>query len=240
MVIASGVNGPIGCPVMIIDDHELFSTSLTLALRGRGFDAYEVPVSRLRGVLNRTAGGPAGLVVLDLDLGPDANGRPVNGADLVISLRGLGWKVLIVSAGRDTPGVAAAIAFGAIGSVPKSCSLDRLMQAVTSAAGDKPLMTEAERERWLAQHRHNQERQTAVSRRLPRLSNREREVLELLTEGYRAAAIAERFVVTMSTVRAQIRSILAKLEVNSQLEAVALLRQLPQSPGADRASAHQK
>ena len=65
----------------------------------------------------------------------------------------------------------------------------------------------------------------ALSRRLSRLSAREREVLELLAEGMRAAAIAEHFVVSMPTVRTQIRSILAKLDVSSQLEAVALFRQ---------------
>ena len=57
------------------------------------------------------------------------------------------------------------------------------------------------------------------------LSPREREVLELLAEGHRAVAIAERFVVSLTTVRTQIRSLLAKLEVTSQLEAVALINQ---------------
>ena len=51
----------------------------------------------------------------------------------------------------------------------------------------------------------------------------------MLAEGLRAAAIAERLVVSMPTVRTQIRSILTKLEVGSQLEAVALLRQQPDS-----------
>jgi DNA-binding CsgD family transcriptional regulator len=52
-------------------------------------------------------------------------------------------------------------------------------------------------------------------------------VLELLSEGMRPAAIAEHFVVGMPTIWTQIRSILAKLDVDGQLEAVALLRQQP-------------
>jgi DNA-binding NarL/FixJ family response regulator len=43
-----------------------------------------------------------------------------------------------------------------------------------------------------------------------------------MSQGYRAIAIAEHFVVSLATVRTQIRAILVKLEVNSQLEAVAL------------------
>ena len=58
------------------------------------------------------------------------------------------------------------------------------------------------------------------------LTAREREVLDGLVAGKRAAAIAEESVVSLATVRAQIRAILAKLGVSSQLEAVALVREL--------------
>jgi DNA-binding NarL/FixJ family response regulator len=96
-----------------------------------------------------------------------------------------------------------------------------------AAADDKPVMSEAEHQHWLVQHRRYRAQEIELSRPLSRLSSREREVLELLAEGHRAAAIGERLVVSMTTVRTQIRAILAKLEVNSQVEAVALLRQQP-------------
>jgi DNA-binding NarL/FixJ family response regulator len=220
-----------GYPVLVIDDHELFSTSLTMALRSEGFDAHTLPVACAHDFLRRKAVGPTGLIVLDLDLGQDAEGRYVNGADLVSGLKGLGWKVLVVS-GVDPPGVAAAIASGAIGSVPKSRSFDVLLATVMTAASGDPVMTDAEHQGWLELHHRYLAQEREVSRRLSRLSPREREVLELLTEGVRAAAIAEHFVVSMPTVRTQIRSILAKLDVGSQLEAVALFRQ--QSEGVDR------
>jgi hypothetical protein len=41
-----------------------------------------------------------------LDLGQDADGRWVNGADIVERLRAWGRKVLVVSASVDRPGVA--------------------------------------------------------------------------------------------------------------------------------------
>jgi DNA-binding NarL/FixJ family response regulator len=217
-----------GYPVLVIDDHELFSTSLTMALRSEGFDAHTLPVACVHDFLERNTMGPIGLVVLDLDLGQDADGRYVNGADLVSGLRGLGWKVLVVS-GVDPPGVAAAIASGAIGSVPKSRSFDVLLGTVMTVASGDPVMTDAEHQGWLELHHRYLAQEREVSRRLLRLSPREREVLELLTEGIRAAAIAKHFVVSMPTVRTQIRSILAKLDVSSQLEAVALFRQQPET-----------
>ena len=60
--------------------------------------------------------------------------------------------------------------------------------------------------------------------KLERLTQREREVLALLADGQRAQAVADHFVVSLATVRTQIRAVLTKLEVGSQLEAVALYR----------------
>ena len=216
-------------PVVVIDDHELFSTALTMALRGQGLEADTVPVGDLERLLDGPP-APAGVVVLDLDLGRDDHGIYRHGADFVGRLRALNWSVLVVSGSVDQPGVAAAIAGGAIGSVPKSSSFEVLLRTIVTAARGEPVMTEVEHREWVDRHRDYLARERELSRRLARLSRREREVLELLAEGLRAAAIAERLFVSMPTVRTQIRSILTKLEVGSQLEAVALLRQQPDSP----------
>ncbi len=58
--------------------------------------------------------------------------------------------------------------------------------------------------------------------RLDVLTNREREVLTLLTEGLDGAAIAERLVLSPATVRNHIQHILSRLGVHSRAEAVAL------------------
>ena len=58
--------------------------------------------------------------------------------------------------------------------------------------------------------------------RLDVLTPREREVLQLLTEGLDGAAIANRLYLSQATVRNHIQHILAKLGVHSRVEAVAL------------------
>ena len=214
-------------PILIIDDHELFSTSLRIALCGHGFDAHQLPVTGIADIQARVRQFRPGLVVLDLDLGRDEQGNWVNGVELVTTLCAEDWHVLVVSGSVDTPGVAAAIAAGAIGSVPKASSFDTLLGTILTAAAGEPVMTDAERYIWLARHHSFVAAERELARRLGRMSAREREVLELLSEGHRAGEIAEHFVVSMATVRTQIRAILAKLEVNSQLEAVALVRQSP-------------
>jgi DNA-binding NarL/FixJ family response regulator len=59
---------------------------------------------------------------------------------------------------------------------------------------------------------------------LARLTRRETEVLALLGRGARAAQIARQLGVSPATVRNHVQSILKKLGVHSQLEAVLLAR----------------
>jgi DNA-binding NarL/FixJ family response regulator len=81
------------------------------------------------------------------------------------------------------------------------------------------------REELVRLHQRLRGRRHEVTERLARLSTREREVLDQLAAGRGASAIAADATVSMSTVRAQIRSILAKLEVRTQLAAVAMVNE---------------
>jgi len=60
--------------------------------------------------------------------------------------------------------------------------------------------------------------------RLERLTRREREVLDLLLAGADARRIARTLGITLNTCRLHVRTLLAKLDAHSQLEAVAIAR----------------
>ncbi len=57
------------------------------------------------------------------------------------------------------------------------------------------------------------------------LTDREREVLELMVEGLNNNEISERLIVSRSTVKFHVSNILSKLGVSSRTEAVALALQ---------------
>lgn len=69
-----------------------------------------------------------------------------------------------------------------------------------------------------------QERVAGLQDRLNRLTPRELQVLDLLNSGVPVRSIAGRLELSESTVRSQVRAVLHKLDVRSQLAAVALLR----------------
>lgn len=202
-------------PVLVIDDHAIVATSLVLALRGHGLDARRCTVTSEDAVLADAATGRPGLALLDMELGLD-----VDGADLVVPLRAAGWQVLVVTGSGDRARVAAAVVAGAVGWISKTAPFEELVAAALTAAKGRSTLSERDRGELLALHRAD----GARVRLLDRLTTREREVLDRLVAGQRAARIAEESFVSVATVRSQIRSILTKLQVGSQLEAVALAR----------------
>lgn len=219
--------------VLVVDDHQLLRDLLVTALRDHGVAAHHCAATTIEEILRFARGHDPGLVLLDLDLGHDPQGRPVNGADAVASLSADGWRVLVITGSSDGGDrSAAAIAAGAIGRVGKSAPFETLVAAVLDAASGHRVMTDEERRSWLALDRRNRALTRTRSRLLDRLTARELDVLDRLAQGQRAVAIAQDLLLSLTTVRSHIRSILIKLEVSSQLEAVALLRGGP--PGAAR------
>ncbi|NMI00280.1 LuxR C-terminal-related transcriptional regulator [Pseudonocardia acidicola] len=210
--------------VLVIDDHRLVASSLVLALAERGLDPHLCPVTGTAEILRFAEQTAPAVVLLDLELGLEPDGGQVDELAVVRTCHARRWVTLIVSASTDSRRVAAAIAAGAAGFVSKSAPLTEMLDVVCAAAAGHPVLTPAERAGWLDIDRRARAAERRDQARLKRLTARERQVLERLARGERAAAIAEEFVVSVTTVRSQIRSILTKLEVNSQLEAAAILR----------------
>jgi DNA-binding NarL/FixJ family response regulator len=85
-----------------------------------------------------------------------------------------------------------------------------------------------------------QESKTNRSNPLAVLTGREGSILLELMAGHRAEAIASSSHVSISTVRSQIKSILQKLGVNSQLAAVAMARQAGWGGDPDQSVSNQR
>lgn len=211
-------------PVLIVDDHPLVAVALASALRERGVPTERVGPTADTGLGTDLSAHPSGLVVLDLDLGTAADGTVLDGVALVPVVRAQGWRVLVLTGSRDRGRIAAAVAAGALGWLAKNLPFDDIVATVADAAAGRPVFDPGRRAALVAEHHAAQNARGDLDRRWNRLTPRERQVLDQLVDGRRVADVAREFVVSQATVRTQVRSILAKLEVGSQLEAVALAR----------------
>lgn len=207
--------------VLLVEDHELLAQTLQVALSAEGITTeIVVPTSTADVLAAVTASRPA-LVLLDLDLG-----EPVgDGTALIGPIVRLGSSVLVVTGITDLARIADAVEAGAVGYLMKSAPFDRLLAVVRDALVGRPVLAEAERFELLALLRRRRAVDRASRAPFGRLTPREQQVLRALAEGHSVEAIADRSVVSKATVRTQVRGILTKLNVSTQLAAVAQARQ---------------
>ena len=120
-----------------------------------------------------------------------------------------------------------AVRTGIAGWVPKEESIEQLMHAIRAvmrggtwfpgtAVGPVLRLLVSERD----------ERQAASRHPLGSLTPREREVLSYLVQGVGRREVAERMHLSANTVRSHLQNLMAKLEVHTTLEAVAVARRV--------------
>jgi DNA-binding NarL/FixJ family response regulator len=206
--------------LLLVDDHQLLVETLQMSLRQAGFDVSVPPGASFDQVLATAAEVRPTLVVLDLDLQGSGYGY-----DLIGPLRDLGAEVLVLTGSTDRIELARCLESGALGIASKTNGFGNVLDQIRRAAAGQTVTAVTERAQLLADlsaHRRATEKRSAP---FEALSARERDVLRLIVDGLQAAAIAQASYVSLATVRTQIRSILMKLDVTSQVAAVALARQ---------------
>lgn len=207
--------------VAIIEDHALFAESLELALSLEGYDVrrtpHEVAETPMSVVLADVLRVRPRIVLLDLDLG-----RCGDGVRLVGPLASAGSQVVVVTASTNRARWGEALRSGARKVHLKTQPLNEILATVRKINQGFPVLDRAERES-LVQHWRDQRLQHRQAHdRLLLLTPREQQVLTHLMEGHAVREIAVLGSVSEATVRTQVKSILAKLEVSSQLAAVGL------------------
>src|SRR4051812_18307414 len=202
---------------VLVDDHQLLAQSLALTLGFEGIECTVADLSDRAALVREVVDGPPAVVLLDLDLGDPVG----DGGELVAPFVAAGCRVLVVSGSTDVEQVCRALEAGAVGVIGKHSPFDRLLEAALAVARGEQVLTGDERQALLDQARRLRSAREQALAPFERLSAREGEVLRALAAGQSVGHIAMTSFVSEATVRSQVRAILTKLGVSSQLEAVA-------------------
>jgi NarL family two-component system response regulator LiaR len=124
-------------------------------------------------------------------------------------------RVIALTSFQEKELVQDALQAGAIGYLLKNVSGEELAEAIRHAHGGKPTLA-PEAVQALIQPPSETEKLAA------NLTRREHEVLALLVQGMSNPEIADRLVISRSTVKVHISSILSKLGVSSRAEAISV------------------
>lgn len=208
--------------VLIVEDHELLTQLLVSAFRDG--QVGDVTVARrtelhLDAVMELAHRLRPDIVLLDLHLG-----TADKGTDYIRPLVAAGASVLIMTASDDPVVLGECLEAGASGIFSKVDPFESLVDQVRAAARGDAVMSHATRDRLLADLRQRRSSEMYAQGPFESLTRREGVVLAGLVRGTTAEKIAAEEHVALATVRSQIRSVLRKLGVNSQLLAVAMAR----------------
>jgi NarL family two-component system response regulator LiaR len=196
--------------VMIVDDHAVVRSGLgaflsvipDLELVGEAEGGEDAVVRS--GLLKPD------VVLMDLMM-PGTNGVA---ATRLIREKYKSIKIIALTSFHEDTLVQDALQAGAIGYLMKNVSARGLAAAIRSAFAGKMTLSPEAAESLV--HANEQ------AREIDKLTEREREVLKYMVEGLNNAEIAEKLVVSLSTVKYHISNILAKFCVDNRVAAVTL------------------
>lgn len=203
--------------MLVVDDHLTFAELLTSAL-DREPDLVSVGQAHTGadGVTLAREQAPD-IVIMDVEL-PDMDGFAATEA---ILRDRPGTRVVVLTAHAAPEFVARAATSGACGFLPKDGSLQEMLGTLRSARpGSLAIHPSLLTKLAAPQPRHPEPAERLPT--LPPLTQRERDVLELMGQGKDVRTIARELGISTSTCRGYVKSLLMKLDAHTQLEAVVL------------------
>ncbi len=199
--------------VMIVDDHNVVRSGLSAFLLA--FDDLDMVGEASGGAeaVEKCAELQPHVVLMDLIM-PGMDGVE---ATRQIRSRFPNVQVVALTSFKDDDLVQRVVKAGAIGYLLKNTTAGELASAIRNAHNGQPALS-PEATQALVRAARGTSFQSAGSD----LTQREREVLSLMIKGMSNVEIAERLVISPSTAKFHVSSVLAKLGVASRTEAVAL------------------
>jgi DNA-binding NarL/FixJ family response regulator len=204
--------------VVVVDDHQIVRDGL-VALLG-ALDGLEVVGAAGDGVdaLHVVAETTPDVVVMDIQM-PGLDGIE---ATRRITSRSPDVRVVMLTMSEDDETVLSAVRAGASGYLLKGSGADEVSNAVRAAYAGGMVFGASLAGRVAALFAGGPRQQ---ARAFPELSDREREVLDLLAAGRSNDAIAAELYVSNKTVRNAVSSIYAKLHAGGRAEAIIKARE---------------
>jgi DNA-binding NarL/FixJ family response regulator len=198
--------------VVIVDDHVLFAEVLRSYLLREGAAAVDLVASGYEALGVVESCGPD-IALVDLGL-PDLDGLTLGA---MIRERHPDVAVVAVTGVNDARIVRDAVRAGFAGYLTKQTPVGRFGEAIAEILAGRGIFPDHLASVGNGEARPASREAAAVA---SSLTNREREVLELLADGLDSAAIARALGIEPNTVRTHVQQILTKLQVSSRLEAV--------------------
>ena len=210
--------------ILIVDDHPVFRFGLRALLEAQADMAVVGEAESGETAVTMTQSLQPDVILMDINL-PGING--IEATKQITEV--LPQTVVLIITMFDDDTVFTAMQAGARGYLLKGAQGDETLRAIRAVANGEVIFSPGVAEQMMAFFmRGGQETAitgTATAVPFPELTPREREILELLAQGFTNTAIAEKLVLSPKTIRNQVSNIFSKLQVASRSEAIVKARE---------------
>jgi DNA-binding NarL/FixJ family response regulator len=205
--------------VAIVEDDARFRKSLRQVIESKRDFSCVAECGTGAEALERIPRDRPDIILMDLNL-PD-----FSGADVIARLKMVipDITVVVLTVYNDTEHIFKALRAGACGYLLKQATAGEILEAIAEAHRGGAPMTSGIARKVIATFQE----QPAPDEATAKLSPREREILELVADGYANKEIADKLSITLSTVCWYLNETYKKLHVQSRIQAVNKLRHSP-------------
>jgi DNA-binding NarL/FixJ family response regulator len=205
--------------VVLADDHRFFRDGVRLVFNGTTDIEVVGDAATGEEAVTQTEAAQPDVVVMDVSM-PGVNGIEAT-RRILQSVPNV--QVVVLTMHEDDDLVFAAMRAGARGYLLKNTSPDELLRAVRAVSNGEAIFGPAIARRMIEYFA----RPRAVDPKpsFPGLTERERDVLDLIAAGHNNEAIAAQLVLSMKTVRNYVSNIMTKLQVSDRAQAIVRARQ---------------
>ncbi len=203
--------------ILIIDDHPLVADGIAAMIRGEDYLQITGRCKTGREAMVFLEEHAPDIILLDLSL-PD-----INGLDLLVQIKQINSsaKVIAITSVNETGIITQMLHKGGDGYLLKDMERDELITAVNTVLSGKVYLSRSAREKIMEQFHTVR----APLNGMPELTRREKQILQMLYEGYNVPKIASEIFLSPYTIETHKKNLMQKLKAATTPQLLKIARE---------------